>query len=95
MDLVRSLCCIGLWMGHVIVYLIGCIFGRAPHIKETLFDFCKIMGPSKGDTTVWYRGTRHPQVFGRLTICQRTPGFWGITTMYQSLGIQVPRALGA
>ena len=28
---------------------------------------------------MWYRVTRHPQVFHGLTIGQRTPGFWGVT----------------
>ena len=33
-------------------------FGRAPYIKETLSDFFfKVIGPSKGDTIVWYRVT--------------------------------------
>ena len=31
---------IGPRMGQVIVYLIGCILGRAPCTKETLSDFC-------------------------------------------------------
>ena len=41
--------------GYVVVYLICCILGRAPRTKETLSDFCSIMGPGKWDTTVWYR----------------------------------------
>ena len=50
--------------------LIGqvCTFGRAPHTKETLPDFRK-----------WCWVTRHPQVFRRLTGCQRTPQFWDVT----------------
>ena len=56
--------------------------GRAPHTKETLPDFLK-----------WRRVTRHPLVFRRLTGGQRTPGFWGVTTWYQSLGIRIPREL--
>ena len=36
----RSLCYIRPRMGHVIVYPTCCILGRAPRIKETLFDFC-------------------------------------------------------
>ena len=52
MDLMRSLYYIGLQMGDVIVYPIGYILGRAPHTKETLSDFFKIMGPGKGDTTI-------------------------------------------
>ena len=43
--------------------------GRAPRTKETLPDFRK-----------WCRVTRHPRVFCGLTGCQRTPGFWGVTT---------------
>ena len=42
--------------------------GRAPRTKETLSDFRE-----------WCRVTRHPRVFCRLTGCQRTPRFWGIT----------------
>ena len=57
--------------------------GRAPRTKETLPDFLK-----------WCRVTRHPLVFRGLTGSQRTPGFWGVTAWYQSLGIQIPRELG-
>ena len=60
---------------HVIVILIigtGYMqvfyLGRAPHIKETLPDFCEKC-----------RVTRHSQVFRGLTGSQRTPGFWGVT----------------
>ena len=54
----------------VIVNLLGqvCTLGRAPRTKETLPDFRK-----------WCRVTRHPRVFHRLTGCQRTLGFWGVT----------------
>ena len=38
--LVGSLCYIGPQIGHVIVYLIGSILGRAPCTKETLSEFC-------------------------------------------------------
>ena len=57
--------------------------GRAPRTKETLPDFLK-----------WRRVTRPPLVFRRLTGSQRTPGFWGVTAWYQSLGIRIPRELG-
>ena len=57
--------------------------GRAPRTKETLPDFLK-----------WSRVTRHPPVFCGLTGSQRTPGFWGVTAWYQSLGIRIPRELG-
>ena len=57
--------------------------GRAPCTKETLPDFLK-----------WRRVTRPPLVFRGLTGSQRTPGFWGVTAWYQSLGIRVPRELG-
>ena len=39
MDPVRSLCYIGPWMGHVMVYCIGWVFDRAPRTKETLPNF--------------------------------------------------------
>ena len=45
-----------------------CTLGRAPRIKETLPDFRE-----------WCRVTRHPQVFRKLTGCQRTPWKWGVT----------------
>ena len=57
--------------------------GRAPPTKETLPDFLK-----------WRRVTRPPLVFRGLTGSQRTPGFWGVTAWYQSLGIRIPRELG-
>ena len=57
--------------------------GRAPRTKETLPDFLK-----------WRRVTRHPLVFRGLTGSQRTPGIWGVTAWYQSLGIRIPRELG-
>ena len=50
--------------------------GRAPRTKETLPYFLK-----------WCRVTRHPLVFRGLTGSQRTPGFWGVTAWYQSLGL--------
>ena len=55
--------------------------GRAPRMKETLSDFrekCRV--------------TQHSRVFRGLTSSQRTPGFWGVTAWYQSLGIRLPRA---
>ena len=66
----------------VIVNLLGqvCTLGRAPSTKETLPDFHE-----------WCRVTRHPRVFRGLTGCQWTPGFWGVTAWYQSLGIRIPR----
>ena len=57
--------------------------GRAPRTNETLLDFLK-----------WRRVTRRPLVFRGLTGSQRTPGFWGVTAWYQSLGIRIPRELG-
>ena len=69
----------------VIVNLLGqvCTLGRAPHTEENLPNFHE-----------WCRVTRHPRIFRRLTGCQRTPRFWGITAWYQSLGTRVPRAWG-
>ena len=57
--------------------------GRAPRTKEALPDFLK-----------WRRVTRHPLVFRGLMGSQQTPGFWGVTAWYQSLGIRIPRELG-
>ena len=69
----------------VIVNLLGqvCTLGRAPCTKETLPDFHE-----------WCRVTRHPRIFYGLTGCQRDPRFWGVTALYQSLGIRIPRAWG-
>ena len=50
--------------------------GRAPRTKETLPDFRE-----------WSRVTQHSRVFRGLTGCQQTPGFWGVTAWYQSLGL--------
>ena len=55
--------------------------GRAPRTRETLTDFRE-----SG------RVTRHSRVFRRLTGSQRTPGFWGVTTWYQSICLRIPRA---
>ena len=57
--------------------------GKAPRTKETLPNFLK-----------WRRVTRQPLVFYGLTGSQRTPGIWGVTAWYQSLGIRIPRELG-
>ena len=57
--------------------------GKTPHTNETLPDFrekCRV--------------ARHSRVFRGLTGSQRTPGIWGVTAWYQSLGIQIPRELG-
>ena len=69
----------------VIVNLLGQVFtlGRAPRTNETLPDFHE-----------WCRVAQHPRKFRRLSCCQRTPRFWGVTTWYQSLGKQLPRELG-
>ena len=58
-------------------------FGKALRTKETLPDFrekCRV--------------TRRSRVFRWLTGSQRTPRFWGVTALYQSLGIRIPRELG-
>ena len=52
----------------------GCIFGRAPHIKETLPDFRELC-----------RVTRHPRVFRELTGCQRDTPVMG----HHMIGIEV------
>ena len=43
-----------------------CTLGRAPCTKETPLDFHE-----------WCRVTRHPQIFRRLTGCQRDTSFLG------------------
>ena len=57
--------------------------GRTPRTKETMPDFPE-----------WCRLTRHPRLFRGLTGRQWTPGFWGVTAWYQSLGKRMPRELG-
>ena len=57
-------------------------FGKAPRTKETLPDFrekCRV--------------TRHSRLFRGLTGSQRTPGIWGVTAWYQSLGVRISREL--
>ena len=54
--------------------------GRAPCTRETLLDFRES-----------YRVARHSRFFRGLMGGQRTPGFWGVTAWYQSLGIRIPR----
>ena len=56
---------------EVIVNCLGQVLylGRVPRTKETLSDFHE-----------WCRVTRHPRIFRGLTGCQRTPGFWGVTS---------------
>ena len=86
---------IGLW-AQVAVLIIDCYIGlfgtcfmqvlylgRAPRTKEILPDFSEKR-----------RVARHSRVFRRLAGSQRTPGFWGVTAWYQSLGIQIPREFG-
>ena len=55
------------------------MLGRAPRTKETLVNIFFNMNPDKWDTKVWYRVTRNPQKFDRLTGCQRDPRIWGVT----------------
>ena len=71
--------CLLMYMSHEIDVGTGCSLSRALRTKETLPDFHE-----------WCRVTRHPQLFRRLTGCQRTPGFWGVTAWYQSQGKRLP-----
>ena len=46
---------------------------------------------------IFVRDVGSPDIHERfcgLTGSQRTPGRWGVTAWYQSLGIRLPRALG-
>ena len=69
-----------MYMSHDIDVRAGCSEGRAPRTKEALLDFHE-----------WCRVTRRPRLFRRLTGCQRTPWFLGVTAWYQSLGIRIPK----
>ena len=60
--------CLLMYLSHEIDVGTTCSLGRAPRTKETLPDFHE-----------WCRVTRHPRLFRRLTGCQRTPRFWGVT----------------
>ena len=48
-----------------------CTLSRTLRTKETLPDFHE-----------WCQVTRHSRVFCGLTGCQRTPGFWGVTPVF-------------
>ena len=74
---------IGLFGIGICRFILVLYLSRAPRTKETLPDFrekCQV--------------TRHSRVFRGLTGSQRTPGFWGVTAWYQSLGIRIPGELG-
>ena len=46
---------------------------------------------------IFMRNVRSPDIhkcLRGLTGSQRTPGIWGVTAWYQSLGIRIPRELG-
>ena len=82
--------CDWIYIGYIL-HILECLrqdmqvlyLGRAPCTKETLPDFrekCRV--------------NRHYECFLGLTDSQRTPGVWGVTAWYQSLGIRIPRELG-
>ena len=51
----------------------------------------------RGLCPIFVRNVESPDIhecFRGLTGSQRTPGFWGVTAWYQSLGIRIPRELG-
>ena len=68
--------CLLMYMSHEIDVGTSYSLVRAPRTKETLPDFHE-----------WCRVTQHPRLFRKLTGCQRTLGFWGITAWYQSLDL--------
>ena len=67
------------WIYWIILHCLGqdmqvLYLGRAPRTKEILPDFrekCRV--------------TRHSRVFRGLTGSQRTPGFWGVTTILSEI----------
>ena len=73
-------CYIGL-LRQVIYRL--CIPGRAP-VQRRL---CPIFVRNVGSPDIH-------ECFHGLTSSQRTPGIWGVTAWYQSLGIRIPSELG-
>ena len=60
------------YIGLFGIYFMQVLYlGRAPRTKETLPDFrekCRV--------------ARHSRVFRGLTGSQRTPGFWGVTCVF-------------
>ena len=68
--------CLLMYMSHEIDVGTGCSLGIAPRTKETLPNFHE-----------WCRVTRHLRLFRRLTGCQWTPGFWGVTVYGHNFGL--------
>ena len=56
----------------------SCTLGRASRTKDTLPDFHE-----------WCWVTRHPRIFRRLTGCQRSPGKWGATQIWNPLDPEI------
>ena len=56
---------------HVICWV------ELPEQRRLCPNFCENMDPYKWDTTVWYRVTRNPHEFCRLTCCKRDPWVLG------------------
>ena len=63
-----------MYMSHDIDVGTGCILGKTPCTKETLPDFHELC-----------RITRHPRLFRRLTGCQKTTRFWGVTAVLREI----------
>ena len=57
------------------------------------WDYIGLFGTSKCRFCNWVELPVQRRLCG-LTGSQRTPGFWGVTAWYQSLGIRIPRELG-
>ena len=79
-DPVRSLFILGLGWAMLLSF-VHVVFWVELLIQRRLCPiFVKITDLGKWDITVRYRVTRYPQVFRRLKVGQRTPGFWGVTS---------------
>ena len=73
-------------IAHVVFWV------KLPVQRRHYSIFIKSWVPGKEDSMMWYQVTRHPRIFRGLMGCQWTPGIWGVTALYQSLGIQILRA---
>ena len=75
MDLVWSLLLLlRPWIGHGYIVIQVIYWVELPEQRRLFPTFCENMDPNIWDTIVWYRVTRHPQVFRALTVGQQTPG---------------------
>ena len=66
------------WMGYDYTVIQAACWVELLEQRRLYPIFCGNMDLDKWDTTMWYRITRNPHEFRRLTGCQRDPRIWGI-----------------